>query len=149
VKNFGGNSVFRASASCSKILNMKSIFTTVKIFRATLLFSGQAQVAQKSWIWKVYSLQWKFSEQLCYFHGKSKLLKNRELWKNVQYNVYSLGGIGLPWFSTKTQIMTLFYLASMAARTQLIYSTELTTEHVFETFGKELPCWSPPDCGIT
>jgi len=57
--------------------------------------------------------------------------------------------IGLPWFSTKTQIMTLFYVASRAARTQLTYSIELTTEHVFETFGKESPCWFPPGCGIS
>jgi len=26
------------------------------------------------------------------FKGKRKLLKNRELWKNFQYSVYSLGG---------------------------------------------------------
>jgi len=57
--------------------------------------------------------------------------------------------IGLPWFSTKTQIMTLFYLASRADRTQLIYSTKLTTEHVFEHFGGELPGCSPPDCGMS
>ena len=81
-------------------------------------FSGQAQVAQKSWIVKnifstvnsghplffrasascskllnpkVDSLQWKFSEQLCYFQGKRKLLQNRELRKNFQYSVYSFG----------------------------------------------------------
>jgi len=62
----------------------------VKIFRETL-FSGQAQVAQKSWKQKVYSLQWKFSEQLCYFQAKRKLLQNRELRKKFQYSVYSLG----------------------------------------------------------
>jgi len=77
VKNSRATVFFRASASCSKILNsekyikysekfqgklcfqgkrkllkivnVKSIFTTVKIFRATLcFFSGQAQVTQKS-----------------------------------------------------------------------------------------------------
>jgi len=31
-------SEFRASPSCSKILNVKGIFNTVKIFRATLFF---------------------------------------------------------------------------------------------------------------
>jgi len=41
LKNFG------ASASCSKILNDKKYFNTVKNSRATL-FTGQAQVAQKS-----------------------------------------------------------------------------------------------------
>jgi len=34
-------------------------------------------------------------------------------------------------------------LSKQGPRTQLIYSTELTTEYVFETFAKELPCWSP------
>jgi len=41
VETFRANSVFRASASCSKILNDKKYLNTVKI-------SGQAQVAQKS-----------------------------------------------------------------------------------------------------
>jgi len=34
-------------------------------------------------------------------------------------------------------------------RSQLIYSTELTTEHVFENFMGELPGCSPLDCGIS
>jgi len=38
-----------------------------------------------------------------------------------------------------------FILLSKQGRSQLIYSTE----HVFETFGGELPGWSPPDCGIS
>jgi len=56
LKSFRANSVFRASASCPKILNDKKYLNTVKIFRATLffratlVFSGQAQVAQKSWM---------------------------------------------------------------------------------------------------
>ena len=41
-----------------------------------------------------------------------------------------------------------FTLLSKQGRTQLIYSTELTTEHVFETFG-ELRGWSSPDCKIS
>jgi len=47
LKIFRANSVFSASASCSKILNDKKYFNTVKSFRSTL-FSQQAQVAQKS-----------------------------------------------------------------------------------------------------
>jgi len=43
--------------------------------------------------------------------------------------------------------MTL-YLFSKHGRTQLIYSTELTTEHVFLNFFGELPGCSPPGCGI-
>jgi len=51
--------------------------------------------------------------------------------------------IGLPWFSTKTQIMTLFYLASRAAN-QLIYSTE----HVFEQFRGFCPVALPLIAGV-
>jgi len=48
-EKFQGISVFRASASCSNILNVKSMFDTMKNSRASL-FSGQAQVAQISWM---------------------------------------------------------------------------------------------------
>jgi len=40
-------------------------------------------------------------------------------------------------------------LLSKHGRTQLILSTELTTEHVFETFAGKLPSCPPPDCGIS
>jgi len=60
---------FRASASCSKILNVKCIFNTVKNFWANSVFEG-----------------------------KVKLLKNPEPWKNVQYTVYiRLGVICVVW----------------------------------------------------
>ena len=76
--------VFRASASCSKILNVKSIFNTVNLeqlclsgqvrscsklliskkyiqyseqFQGNSVFSGQAQVTQKSWTVKNFSIQ--------------------------------------------------------------------------------------------
>jgi len=58
----------------------------------------------------------------------------------------------LPWFSTKPQSMTLFYLESsfiLLRKQGLIYSAERTTEHVFENFGRELSGCSPPDCGIS
>ena len=47
LKNFRSNSVFRATVSCSKILNNKIYFRTVKN-SGQLCFSGQAQVAQNS-----------------------------------------------------------------------------------------------------
>ena len=54
---------------CSKILNVKRIFNTVKIFRANSVFEG-----------------------------KRKLLKNPERSKNVQYTVYTrLGVICVVW----------------------------------------------------
>ena len=42
-----------------------------------------------------------------------------------------------------------FIFLSKQGRTQLIYSTELTTEHVFENFEGELPGCFPLDCGIS
>ena len=86
VKNSRATLFFKARASCSKILNLKSIFHTVKIFRASASCSKLLNVKSvfnpvknfwgkgnsvfrvsascyKSWIWKVYSLQWKFSGQ--------------------------------------------------------------------------------------
>ena len=36
--------VFRASASCSKILNVKDIFNTVENFRATLFFQDKRKL---------------------------------------------------------------------------------------------------------
>jgi len=47
-ETFQGKLCFQVKHKFIKILNIKRTFTTVKIFRATLFFSGQAQVAQKS-----------------------------------------------------------------------------------------------------
>jgi len=41
-----------------------------------------------------------------------------------------------------------FILLSKQGRTELIYSTELTSEHVFENFGGEVSGCSPHDCRI-
>jgi len=120
-ETFQGKLCFQVKHKSIKILNIKSTFTTVKIFRATLFFSGQAQSCSKILNGKKY-IQYseKFQEKLCFqgkrmlikilnikstfttvkifratlcfFQGKRKLLKNRELWKNFQYGVYSLGG---------------------------------------------------------
>jgi len=84
VKNLGHTLLFRASASCSKILNVKHIFNTVKNFRAHC-FSGQAQVVKKSWMSNVYSIQWKISGHTV-FQGKRKLLKNPECQTYIQYS---------------------------------------------------------------
>jgi len=42
--NSGHTLFFRASASCSKILNVKSISNTVKNFRANSVFQGKCKV---------------------------------------------------------------------------------------------------------
>ena len=75
---YRANSVFRASASCSKILNdRKYIFNTVKI-SGRLCSLGQVQVAQKPWMIKnVCSIQWKLQGNSV-SQGKRKLLKNPE-----------------------------------------------------------------------
>jgi len=68
---------FRASASCSKILCVKSTFNTVKNSRATV-FSGQAQVAQNSWIIKNILNTEKNFRAPSVFQGKRKLFKKSE-----------------------------------------------------------------------
>ena len=85
LKIFRANSVFRASTICSKIRNDKRYFNTVKNSRATL-FSGQAQVAQKSWMSKVYSIQWKISGYTLFFRestGCSKILNVKNIFNTV------------------------------------------------------------------
>ena len=80
IKNIFQYNEFRACASCSKIVNVKSIFNTVKIFRASSVFQGKRKVAQKSWMLKIYSIQWKLSgktvfEGMCKAAQKSWLVK--------------------------------------------------------------------------
>jgi len=56
LKSFRANSVFRATASYSKILNNKIYFSTVKNSRATLFFRASASYS-KILNEKVYSIQ--------------------------------------------------------------------------------------------
>ena len=49
------------------------------------LFSGQRQVAQKSWIIKYISVQWKILGQLC-FSGQAQVAKNSECKKYIPYS---------------------------------------------------------------
>jgi len=93
---------FRASASCSKILNVKSILNRVKIFRANFVFQGKRRVAQKSWMVRNIFNTVKILRENSVFEGKHKLLKNAEQWKYFQYSifsVYSLGVIRVIWAS--------------------------------------------------
>ena len=118
-EKFQDNSVFFSGQAqvAQKSCIIKNIYSVLWIL-GTLCFSVQAQVIQNSWMWKVYSMHWKISGQPCLqgkrsflkiliskkyilysekfqwnsvFQGKRKLLKNRELWKNCQCSVYSLG----------------------------------------------------------
>ena len=82
MKNFRAHSVFRASASCSKILNEKNIFHTVN--SRQLRFSGQAQSCSKILNVKSIFNTVKFFRKNC-SQGKRKLLKNPECKNYIQY----------------------------------------------------------------
>ena len=64
---------FRASTSCSKILNVKTIFNTVKYFRKNWKNSVFRASASSSKI--VISMQWKFSGQTLFFRASPSCSK--------------------------------------------------------------------------
>jgi len=126
VKNFRENSVFRASASCSKfwmikntssiqwiqgtlffraskscsnILNVKSILNTVKNF-ITNSFQSKRKVPQKSWQIKNISTQWKISGKTLFFRASACCSK---FW--MIKNIYSIQWIqGKLCFSGQAQV---------------------------------------------
>jgi len=72
------NSVFRASASCSNILNDKKyIFNTVKNSRATLLFRASASCSKLLNVKSIFNAVKNFWV-ISVFQGKRKLLKTPE-----------------------------------------------------------------------
>ena len=78
---------FRASASCSKILNVKSIFNTLKNFRTHAVFQGKRKLLRNP-EWKKYiPYSEKFQGTLC-FQGKRKLLKKPECKKYIPYSEF-------------------------------------------------------------
>ena len=83
VKNFRANSVFRTSTSGSKILNVKNIFHAVN--SRQLYFSGQAQSCSKILNVKSIFNTVKIFRENC-LHGKRKLLKNPEYKNYIQYS---------------------------------------------------------------
>jgi len=85
LKNVRANSVFKASASCSNILNDKKyIFNTVKNSRAILFFRASASCSKilnnKKYIFRTVN-----SGQIV-FQGKLKFLKYSECKKYIQYS---------------------------------------------------------------
>jgi len=85
LKNFRANSVFRASASCSKILNAKSIFQYSEKLQGTLFFRANASCS------KILNVKIKLDTVKNFrahsvFQGKRKLLKNPECKKYIQYS---------------------------------------------------------------
>ena len=79
--NSGQTLLFRARASCSKIPNGKKYFNTVKNFTATLFFRASASCSKLLNV-KVYSIQWKISGQLC-FSGQSQVAQKSWMVKNI------------------------------------------------------------------
>jgi len=76
-KMSGHTLFFRASTSCSKILNVKVIFNTVQNVRAHAVFQGKRNLLK--------NLECKNFRALC-FQGKRKLLKNPECKKYIQHS---------------------------------------------------------------
>jgi len=78
VKSFRATLFFRASASCSKILNDKKYFNTVKKFRSNLFFRASASCSKilndKKYTVNIVKI---FSDNSV-FQGKCKLFKNAE-----------------------------------------------------------------------
>jgi len=76
-EKFQGTLFFGASASCSKILNVKRIFNTVKNFRAHSAFQGKRKLLKNPECQTYIQYSEKFQAHSV-FRGKRKLLKNPE-----------------------------------------------------------------------
>jgi len=74
--NSGHTLFFRASASCSKILNVKSIFNTVKIFRANTVFRTSASCSKTLKDIKYFNEVKNFRENC--FSGQAQVLQISE-----------------------------------------------------------------------
>jgi len=120
--NFQGNSFFRASASFSKILDDKKYFNSVKNSRATLFFSVQALVPQKSWIIKdIYSVLWMLGT-LC-FSVQAQVVQNSWMWK-----VYSMHSkiSGQPCWQSKRSSSQI-----LICKKYIQYSEKFQGKHLF------------------
>ena len=85
VKIFRANSVFRASVGCSKILNVKSIFHTVKNFRTHAVFQGKRKLLRNPECKKYIQHSKKLQGTLC-FSGQAQVAQNPECKKYIQYS---------------------------------------------------------------
>jgi len=80
--NSGHTLFFRARTSCSKILNLKTIFNTVKYFRKNSVLRASSSSSKI-----VISMPWKFSRPTL-FSGKRKLFKILKDEKYIQYSEF-------------------------------------------------------------
>jgi len=121
----------RASASCSRILNIKSIFRTVKIFRATLFFRASASCS-KILNDKKYFNRVKNSRATLFFRGRascSKLLNVRSVFNTMNW-------------------ATLFFRASaVAQKSWMVKNIFSTVKNFRETlFSGQAQAVKNPDC---
>jgi len=82
--NSGHTLFFRASTRCSKILNVKTIFNSLEIFRANSVFQGKCKML-KILKDKKY-IQYNEFRAHSFFQGKQKLLKHPECKKYIKYS---------------------------------------------------------------
>jgi len=90
--NPGHSLFFKANASCSKFLNDKKYFNTVKNSRVNSVFGASASCSKTWMIKNIYSVQW--IQGTSVFQGKRKLLKNPERWKKFQFSIFSVYSLG-------------------------------------------------------
>jgi len=100
--NSGHPLFFRANASCSKILNVKSIFPTAKNFRATLFFRASASCSKilndKKYMFNTV----KNIRATRFFRASAcKLLKTPECEKYIPYSEKFQGTL---YFSVQAQV---------------------------------------------
>ena len=109
LKIFRANSVFRASASCSEILNVKRISNTVKSFRAHSVFQGKRKLLKNPECKKY--IQYSEFRATLFLRASTKLLKNPEWWKvySIQWKISGQAQVAKkPWTVKKFSIQCAF-----------------------------------------
>jgi len=92
VKNSRANSVFQGKRKLLKNSDCKKYIPYSEKFQEKLCFSGQAQVAQKSWMIKnTCSIQWKIPGQTL-FSGQAQVAQKSLIVKNMFNTVKNFRG---------------------------------------------------------
>jgi len=136
VKSFGATLFLKASASCSKILNEKKyIFNTVNSGH-TLFFRARASCSKILNV-KVYSIQWKFTGQTLCFRASANCSKILNGKKYIQYSGQFHGKL----FQGKVKKISIQYIHPVKAITVKFFFWENTTRkklHPLELTSKVL-----------
>jgi len=99
---FRASSVSQGKRKLLKTPEFKKHIQYSEKFQGNSVFSGQAQVAQQSWMVRNIFNTVKILLENSVLESKRKLLNNPEQWKYFQYSilsVYSLGVIRVIWAS--------------------------------------------------